>query len=327
MTEKTIKKESHWNQKFYINLLEEVNPFTELHLFRPLDRAYTGNNTFWSTPSPEPDLNNAFWESIIDYGKVDVIKVAAQNLVARIKRWQPDNNKILFVSILRAGVPVADWLNQMLPGSKVASLSLFVGLGIDQTALAQIKKDNPERVIMFVDGWTGRGGVAREIAKLKTGPLAVLIDPWGWAEFSGAQEDIFCYSACFTGLATLGFSRTFYVDNQSFFSAYRFPQDYLRLDVVEAWQKASPRQLVQYTQADRVKFFKDTSLRIHSNEVCRALINAAPNTLFFMDSYEYVREHYELLLALADRRGVPVQYNQLFLREYQTRVACNLETT
>ena len=326
MSEQTIMEETPWNQKFYITLLEEVDPFNELHRFRPLDCAYNGNNTFWSTPSPEPDLDNAFWKNILNYTTVEVLQDAAQKLATNINRWQQDNEKLLFVAILRAGVPIADWLSQMLPGSKVASLSLFVGLGIDHVALAQLKRDNPGRDIVFVDGWTGRGGVAREIAKLNSGPLAVLIDPWGWADFFGAQEDIFCYSACFTGLATLGFSRTFFIDSQNCFSAYRFPHSHLRTDVIHAWQQSSPKHSANHTPVDRVQFYKDTSLRIHSNEVCRALINANPDTLLFANSQEYVNEYFELLLALAERRKVSIKYEQVFLKEYQTRVACTLET-
>ncbi len=89
---------------------------------------------------------------------------------------------------------------------------------------------------------------------------------------------------------------------------------------------SSPKHPAKHTQVDRVQFYKDTSLRIHSNEVCRALINAAPDTLLFANSQQYVNEHYELLLALADRREVSIKYDQVFLKEYQTRVACTLET-
>ena len=327
MSEQTIMEETPWNQKFYITLLEEVDPFNELHRFRPLDCAYNGNNTFWSTPSPEPDLDDAFWKDILAYRTVEVLQDAAQKLATSINRWQPDNEKLLFVAILRAGVPIADWLCQMLPGSKVASLSLFVGLGIDHVALAQLKKDNPGRDIVFVDGWTGRGGVAREIAKLNSGPFAVLIDPWGWADFFGSQEDIFCYSACFTGLATLGFSRTFFIDNQNCFSAYRFSHSHLRTDVIQAWQQSCPKHSANHTPVDRVQFFKDTNLRIHSNEVCRALINAKPDTLLFANSQKYVNEHFASLLALAERRKVSIKYDQVFLKDYQTRVACTLETS
>ena len=81
------------------------------------------------------------------------------------------------MAILRAGVPIADWLSQLLPGSVSVSISLFAGLGIDQMALQTLQSAYRERKIVFVDGWTGRSGVARELAKLQLAPLAVLIDP------------------------------------------------------------------------------------------------------------------------------------------------------
>lgn len=319
-----------WNQRFYINYFEEIDPFDEPHRFRPLECAYSGNNSFWATPSPEPELDDSFWQIILEYMENDAgndaILAAAQSLAAAINQWQSNPEKLLFVAILRAGVPIADWLRQMLPGSEVASLSLFVGLGIDQVALTQLQSDHPDRTIVFVDGWTGRGGVSREIAKIKAGPLAVLIDPWGWADFSGIQEDILCPSACFTGLATLGFSRTFFIDYQHAFAAYRFPDSYLRNDIISAWQGLSPRQPTNPASTITVKYFKDTQLRIHSNEVCRALINAAPITLFFADSQECVNEHFALLLTLAERRKIAVRYDQTSLKEYRTRVACTLKT-
>jgi len=341
-----------WRQMFYLNLEQEVHPFDEPSRFRPLNRAYDGNSTFWSTPSPEPHLSDAFWQEVqSDLTRSSQICIAAQKLAASILQWQPDPEKIIFVSILRAGVPVTEWLCTMLPGSVGAALSLFVGIGIDQVALAAVERDFPDRHIIFVDGWTGRGGVAREIAKLNRGPLAVLIDPWGWADFSGAREDLFCPSASFTGLATLGFSRTFFVDSDRLFSAYRFSEKFARPEVVKQWQLSSPEyrpycvtqpystqsrlystQFKTYSAQFKTdsarsqirRFHAETPLRVHSNEVCRALINAAPDTLFFSDDKLYAQEHFPLLLQLADQRGVEAEFDVGHLKELKTRVACSL---
>ncbi len=315
-----------WQQHLYLNLLDEVHPFDEPHRFRKLNQAYTGENTFWATPSPEPDLDDDFWQAVAGQLDQPQIRQAAQQLAAAIVAYEPQPERLIFVAILRAGVPIAKWLCQMLPGSVAAAISLFVGIGIDRAALARLQADFPERKIIFVDGWTGRGGVARELAKLGVGPLAVLNDPWGWADFSGCQEDIFCPSACFTGLATLGFSRTFFVDQDSFFAAYRFPTAYTRKELVSAWCEAGPTEIAATQPChSKERFQQKTELRLHSNEVCRALINAAPRTLFFADDAQYVGEHFSLLLRLAEQRKVPVQYEQHFLRDVRTRAACSLE--
>ncbi len=316
-----------WDQSFYLNLGEEVHPFSDMSLFRPLNKAYTGNNTFWSTPSPEPDLNDQFWQDLeISFKSNTAIQKAAQHLAASILQQYPDPEKILFVSILRAGVPITDWLCQLLPGSVGAALSLFVGLGIDTVALNRLRSDFPDRSIVFVDGWTGRGGVAKAISSLGAGPLAVLIDPWGWADFSGVQEDVFCPSACFTGLATLGFSRTFFVDENKLFSAYKFADQFSQTELVKSWQSLCPKEILTPRKKDINKFFTETPLRIHSNEVCRALINAAPKTLFFADDKSFAEQNFSLLMKLAEKRSVPLEFNVTHLQEMKTKVACNFET-
>lgn len=323
-----------WNQIFYLNLEEEVHPFNEPERFRSLNRAYDGNNTFWSTPSPEPDLSDSFWQDVqLSFTKDSDIHGAAQKLAASILQWQPDPEKIIFVSILRAGVPITEWLCKMLPGSVGAALSLFVGIGIDKVALSVLQKDFPDRSLVFVDGWTGRGGVSREIAKLEQGPLAVLIDPWGWADFAGVRDDIFCPSACFTGLATLGFSRTFVADSNNFFSAYRFSDRFAKTDLIRAWQSSTPLfpasdfcciSETAPSESESKKFHAKTDLRIHSNEVCRALINADPKTLLFADDPGFAMQHFPLLLKLAKQRGVESKFNVKSLKELKTKVACSL---
>ena len=323
-----LEKEKYkniWGQYLCIDFLKEIDPFADLKYFRPLDMAYTGDNTFWTIPSPEPDLDSEFWDFLKSNLYDEKIRKIALNLATQISDWESDGNKLVFAAILRAGAPVADWLCRLMPGSEAASLSLFVGLGIDKVAVRALERKFPHRKIVFVDGWTGRGGVAKTIKKFGNYPLAVLIDPWGWADFTGCKDDVFCPTACFTGASTLGFSRTFFVDESSLFAAYRFPEKYCRYDLVETWQKACPDFSEKKEKIDGpVRFFRETALRIHANEVCRALINADPLTIFFLDTKEYVKENFSLLLALAKRRKIKIEYNAGFLSDYLTKVACSL---
>ncbi|SRR5579883_1086147 len=313
-----------WNQPVYAQFLKEIDPFKEPHYFRSLNKTYDGNNTFWSIPSPEPRLDDEFWQLVTSQLKNQKIQQAASRLAASIAQWEADTTSLIFVAILRAGAPIADWLCRLLPGSVAVSMSLFVGLGIDQVALSRVRAQYPERKIIFVDGWTGRGAVARELSRLKLKPFASLVDPWGWADFCGTQDDILCPTACFTGVATLGFSRTFYVNDNNLFAAYLFPQHYCRYQLVKAWQANCPASLSTIISSQQ-RFFKQTEMRIHSNEVCRALINAAPDTIYFRDDIAYVQENYRLLLTLAELRQVKAVYNISPLADYQTRVACSLK--
>ena len=318
-----LDRKNLWEQPVYAKFLQEIEPFTDVHFFRPLNRAYNGDNTYWQLPSPEPNLNPQFWELVRAKLENSKIQEAASRLAGAILSWESDSSKLLFVAILRAGVPIADWLCRLLPGSVAVSISLFTGLGIDRVALQTLKSVYPERKFIFVDGWTGRGGVARELAKLQLGPLAVLVDPWGWADFFGSSEDLFCPTACFTGVATLGFSRTFYVSDRSYFAAYLFPTQHSRPELIQTWQNFCPDVLLEPLVREP-RFFVPTNLRVHSNEVCRALINANPDTIYFANSEDYVREHYGLLLSLAKLRRVNVVFDFSNLNDYHTQVACSL---
>jgi hypothetical protein len=68
-------------------------------------------------------------------------------------------------------------------------------------------------------------------------------------------------------------------------------------------------------------------MRIHSNEVCRALINANPETIYFTDDINTVKDNYKLLVALAEIRQVKINYNIKNLFEYKTHVACSLRNS
>ncbi len=330
-----IRYATPWGMPVYARLAEEIHPFAHPERFRPLNRAYTGDSGFWEIPSPEPDLSDDFWREAREGLADGEMPAAAERLGAALRDWEPDPEKLVFAAILRAGVPVADWLCRLLPGSRAAALSLFAGLGIDAIALAALKADHPGRRVVFVDGWTGRGGVARLIRSLNEGPLAVLVDPWGWADFTGSRRDEFCPSACFTGLATLGFSRTFITSRNEAFCAYRFPDRWLREDLIAAWQAACPARPAEIFPADGEagarsapeEFFMETPLRIHANEVCRALINAAPECLYFADEESVARRDFSLLLSLAAHRSLPAAFASDIPAPLRTRVACRLETS
>lgn len=320
-----------WGQTVYVQPRKEIDPYRDREYFRPLNRAYTGDDTFWSTPSPEPELDDRFWDQVKACLNDPAVGTAAGRLAGAVLHWEPNPEKLLFAAILRAGVPIADWLTRLLPGSVAVSMSLFVGPGIDRAALQMIRQSHPDRTVVFVDGWTGRGGVARALRDLDAGPLAVLNDPWGWADFSGHRGDLFCPTACFTGAATLGFSRTFIERPGEVFSAYTFPRRYCRKDLVSAWQSRCPDPSEvpdvskPFESENRAEpFFKKTDLRLHTNEVCRALINADPKTLYFRADAAEVRKYYPLLLALAKRRRVPVVYQVGDLDLYRTQAACDL---
>ncbi|MCC9608604.1 hypothetical protein LOC68_09435 [Blastopirellula sp. JC732] len=318
-----------WNQSIYASLAEEVHPYASLDRFRKRTVGYTGDQSFWATPSPEPKLNRALCDRLATpLPSEDPICVAAANLALEIaKQFEP--SELLFVAILRAGVPVVEWLTSLLPGSVGVATSLFVGHGIDRASYANIQADYPTRKIVFVDGWTGKGGVAGELARHGLGPLAVLSDPWRLATFRGTQEDILSPSACFTGPTTLGFSRTFTREPDQSFAAYQFPDNLLEPTITQAWMESCPSGNLtangsRSPERRHVMPPQETPLRVHSNEVCRALINSNPSEIMFACTPQEARERFELLLELADSQNIPQLFSVKDLASLNVQVACTL---
>ena len=89
-------------------------------------------------------------------------------LAALLARSRP--GPITLVSLARAGTPVGVLLvrilRQMFDRAAVHySISIIRDRGIDEVALRYIMDRHPVESIAFVDGWTGKGVIARELIK------------------------------------------------------------------------------------------------------------------------------------------------------------------
>ncbi len=114
---------------------------------------------------------------------------------------QRRSGPITLVSLARAGTPVGVVLKHLLPGSVHYSVSIIRDRGIDQVALEHILAAGhaPESIV-FVDGWTGKGVISREleaaIAEFNSrrgthidGGLYVLSDLAGTAACAASCDD------------------------------------------------------------------------------------------------------------------------------------------
>ncbi|WP_427005162.1 phosphoribosyltransferase domain-containing protein [Pseudarthrobacter sp. H2] len=169
-------------------------------------------------PSPE---YQALFQAALD-GSAARIAHAVGSLTEQVLKLR--GNAPVLVSLARAGTPVGilmkRWARHVhgldLPHYAV---SIVRGLGIDQAALGYLAaRHNPGR-IMFVDGWTGKGAIARELADavglfLQTDgaafppDLAVLADPGHCVRIFGTREDYLIPSACLNSTVSGLVSRT-----------------------------------------------------------------------------------------------------------------------
>lgn len=314
----------------------EINPYDPANapLFRG-EEAFEPHVTGWrrwSKPSPEPRLDSTFEELLLDSTAREKSAVAGmvEALADRVARSVA--SAPLLVAILRAGVPVGALLARSLGrrlGEPVplVALSLFDGLGWDAAALEAALRDHPGRPVLFVDGWTSGGGVARELRRSHDrwllsgrpdftggeGPrLAVLLDPRGLADFSALRADRFVPSSLFTAPETLGFSRGFAAADGGMFRVYRFPRRLLRPRYVEAWMaegdKAAPIEALAAPPAPESA--APPGWRVHVNEVVRALINRNPRKVLLRDGETDAALTLAPVLHLCKLRGVPVSYGR-----------------
>ncbi|MFB4315485.1 phosphoribosyltransferase [Actinomadura sp. 21ATH] len=130
----------------------------------------------------------------------------------------------VLVSLARAGTPVGILVRRWARFAHGVDLphyaiSIVRGRGIDEVALAYIAARHDPSRVMFVDGWTGKGAIARELTAAldahaaATGrrfpaDLAVLADPGRCTPLHGTREDFLIPSACLNSTVSGLVSRT-----------------------------------------------------------------------------------------------------------------------
>lgn len=125
---------------------------------------------------------------------------------------------VVLASLARAGTPVGILLRRWAQARHGVDLphyavSIVRGRGIDTLALAHLAEHHDPARVVFVDGWTGKGAINRELAAALAGTpfdpdLAVLADPGRCARTFGTREDWLIASACLNSTVSGLVSRT-----------------------------------------------------------------------------------------------------------------------
>lgn len=331
------------NLRLYARDCGEIDPYDEK--FRELFR---GEEAFapevtgwrrWSKPSPEPRLDDSFEPVLLNSITHQAPLIAGLTRALADKIIAANDRPPVLVAILRAGVPICGLLAPVLEehygeAVPVCAFSLFYGVGWDEAALEAIIADYPGRDLIFVDGWTSGGGVSKQLwnsyAEWRkqgkpyfTGErfpqFAVLCDPRGRATYSAVRADVFVPSAAFTAPETLGFSRGFAFEDGSLFGVYTFPEIYRKPQWVSKWLEVLQSESAPLPPDDAPGLpGAPEGYRVHVNEVTRALINRDPLEIRLSDDEETARHSLAPLLYLAQRRNVPVTFDQKELARWGT---------
>ena len=173
---------------------------------------------------PSSEYLRLFEEIMGSFSPVIAQLVATVSTQIVKDKWE---NTVL-VSLARAGTPIGILIKRYIKerwGFDVShyTISIIRDKGIDKNAMDYIVNKHGEKWIQFVDGWTGKGTIKKQLNEslakyyTETGhrikpDLAVLSDPARVADKWGTREDVLIPNACLNANISGGLSRTFLKD-------------------------------------------------------------------------------------------------------------------
>ena len=173
---------------------------------------------------PSSEYLRLFEEIMGSFSPVIAQLVATVSTQIVKDKWE---NTVL-VSLARAGTPIGILIKRYIKerwGFDVShyTISIIRDKGIDKNAMDYIVNKHGEKWIQFVDGWTGKGTIKKQLNEslakyyTETGhrikpDLAVLSDPARVADKWGTREDVLISNACLNANISGGLSRTFLKD-------------------------------------------------------------------------------------------------------------------
>ncbi|OQS14005.1 hypothetical protein B0T36_15695 [Nocardia donostiensis] len=169
---------------------------------------------------PDAHYRELFEQVLADSAQRLALAVGAVSELVVAER----GSDIVLVSLARAGTPVGILMRRWLARAKGLDIphyavSIVRDRGIDAVALDYLAHHHDPASIVFVDGWTGKGAITRELSEALAayhaagGPrynddLAVLADPGYCVRTYGTRDDFLIASACLNSTVSGLVSRT-----------------------------------------------------------------------------------------------------------------------
>lgn len=271
--------------------------------------------------------------------------VLAELPLRRGRRGRYPQSSPVLVSLARAGTPVGVLMRRWAAARHGLDLphyavSIVRGRGIDANALRWLAAHHDPADVVFVDGWTGKGAITRELGEaLAAFPgfhpgIVVLADPGSCVDTYGTREDFLIPSACLnstvSGLVSRTVLRSDLVGPDDFHGA-KFYRDLAAADVSNAFvdtvaahfdavADAVSAEVKELLAADRTPTWEgwaaveriSEEYGIHDvnlvkpgvGETTRVLLRRVPWKILAQRGAGADLDHVRLL---AEQRGVPVE--------------------
>lgn len=160
---------------------------------------------------PSPDYLAAYHSALAENAERLATDICA--LASALAERPSSPAGLVLVSFARAGTPIGVLINRALcrTGKQVThySISIVRDRGIDPAALAYVLARHAPSDVVFIDGWTGKGAISRELRgsidllRLGVNPyLVVVADPAGQADLAATGEDYLIPSGILNGIVS-----------------------------------------------------------------------------------------------------------------------------
>lgn len=165
---------------------------------------------------PSEEYMRSFFSALDMYSGITARSVARLGQLI----YRDKGERTVLVSLARAGTSIGVLLKHYMDkkyGINVAhyTVSIIRGRGIDKNAMDYILSRHAPRDIQFIDGWTGKGAITRQLEEAmldypEVSPgLGVLSDPAYISEKCGTHDDFLIASSCLNSTVSGLLSRTF----------------------------------------------------------------------------------------------------------------------
>ena len=298
-------------------------------------------------PVPSPQHMAIYRQALHQHGQRMAQDIQA--LALALKPLAVDG-EITLASFVRAGLPVAVLLARALREMGVRcthyGISIIRDKGLDQQALDFICQQHNPASLFWVDGWTGKGAIAGELARSLANDsrfsgeprLVTLADPCGRSWLSASAEDWLIPSGVLGATVSGLVSRSVLTESgyhgcvncqhlmaQDVTQSFIEHLDSLRqgLDTVSAsqpWTASQKAQLQQHSQqvisqfAARYGVDNINHIKPGIAEATRAVMRRVPEHVFVRDKHD---PDVQLLLTLAAERGLVIEEAEDDLANYR----------
>ena len=336
---------SSYSEKDVVFLLKNLNGMLEEQSTEERERMIqSGGHYSEMLPVeyvPSPIYMDLYHQSLKRNKQMVADSVAALAEVLLVHRGP----SMVLVSLARAGSPAGILIKRYLKsryGFDVPhfSISIVRGKGIDENALRYLLKRYSDADLIFVDGWTGKGAITKELTEAVemfnknndtsiSPELAVLADPGVCATFSGTQEDFLIPSSLLNstvcGLVSRTVLREDLIGPNDFHGAkyyeHLIPEDlsYPFIESVEACFPQKPKMGICSKEPlwtgmeDACKIQRDFSVEsIHFikpgiGETTRVLLRRMPWKVILDESVSEDHADVRHVVQLAREKSVPVE--------------------